>query len=179
MEKKTVATRLDEETRAWLDGYAKRVGASQSAVLEQIVLGFRSGVDSSGPVRPPVRVPSPEESGTAHWRDPTDEEVEDTRRRYAESHPDVVADPARLRRLARAEAKARDQGRLPAVGESVGRDVARPVEADGAKGGVREESSFDRLTLARAKFFRGLDTKPPDGVTHGRGEKPRERPPAG
>lgn len=183
MEKKGISLRLDAGLLKWADAQAAERKVSRTDVIEGALRALIDGPANRGqlPPRPAEKVPSPAQTGTAHWREPTAEEVQDTRERFAREYPKrEMLPPERLMRLARAEARARDQGRLPKVGEKVGRDTPRPVESNGAKGPVRESASFDRLTLRRAAFFRAVDTRPPDGVTHGKGDGPRpERPPAG
>lgn len=176
MEKKGISLRLDAGLLKWADAQAAERKVSRTDVIEGALRALIDGPADRGllPPRPAEKVLSPAQTGTAHWREPSEEEVQDTRERFAREYPERgMLPPERLMRLARAEARARDQGRLPKVGEKVGRDEPRPVESNGSKPEVREDASFDRLTFRRAKFFQGLNTRPPDGVTQGKGDKPR------
>lgn len=167
--------RLDQDLLAWADSQSAQRGVSRTDVIEGALRALRDGRAPGALPPAPVsaeRVPSPAETGTAHWRDPSPEEVEDSRLRFEREYPGRDPLPeGRLLRLARADAKARDQGRLPPLGAPVGRgDFAKlspegfPTNEPGAR-----ETSFEVATQQRASFFRTLKT--PDSA---KGIKPKD-----
>jgi len=105
MPTKMMSLRLADDLRDWVQAYADQRGVSRSAVIEAAVRGLRADAEAGVPDLPePEAVPAPGEKGTAHWRDPTEEELASARARFPDLPPD------RLLRLARAEARQVDMG---------------------------------------------------------------------
>lgn len=150
---KVLSGRVDEDLAAWVEAYADERGVSRSAVLEAALKGLREDAKSGVPDLPkPERVPTPQQKGTDHWREPTQAEIASARER----HPDLPL--ARLQRLARAEARLADMG-LPAAPASPSADEPADLE----KGVPRQGGDFSRLTHARGEFF--ADLKTPESIT--------------
>lgn len=155
--KTMVSARLDPALSDWAKSYAKERGVSLGAVLESALSGLKQDARGGVPEMPvdDVVVPSPEQTDTADWREPTEAELESARERY----PDLT-NPA-LMRLARAEARMADMG-MPQTPAAPSPDAP----ADMQRGTPRAGGDFSALTKARGDMFAHLRT--PESIKSGK-----------